>query len=132
MKELKVIKEFGCAQKGDVLKANEDGLFELNAECNCNDCYSSRTICVSADVADTLLSAGYLQEIETETCDCCEALEKVKAEVEALLEQYEKDHQALLDDYNEGEIPPCVKLEADTVYYNLNKVLNHIKDLLNE
>ena len=28
----KVIKEFGCAQKGDVLHENEEGLFELNVE----------------------------------------------------------------------------------------------------
>ena len=31
---------------------------------------------------------------------------------------------------NKGEIQPCVKLEAETVYYNLNKVLNKIKDTL--
>ena len=33
MKQYKVIKEFGCAQKGDVLKENEEGLFELSVEC---------------------------------------------------------------------------------------------------
>lgn len=29
-----------------------------------------------------------------------------------------------------AKIQPCVKLEAETVYYNLNKVLNKIKDTL--
>jgi hypothetical protein len=34
--------------------------------------------------------------------------------------------------YNDQEIPTCVKVEADTVYYNLTKVLNTIKDIINE
>ena len=64
MKTYKVIKEFGCAQKGDVLQENEEGLFELNVECDCSDCYSSRSICISSDIADTLATAGYLEEFE--------------------------------------------------------------------
>lgn len=64
MKTYKVIKEFGCAQKGDVLQENEEGLFELSMECNCDDCYCSRNICISSDIADTLATAGYLEEFE--------------------------------------------------------------------
>ena len=38
-----------------------------------------------------------------------------------------------MDKYSEGKVPPCVKLEAETVYYNLTKVLNKIKEeLINE
>ena len=136
MKTYKVIKEFGCAQKGDVLHENEEGLFELSMECNCDDCYCSRNICISSDIADTLATAGYLEEFEedevTPTCPSEEKLEAVLAFIEEKLEQYASDHEALTAQYNEGDVPQCVKVEADTVYFNLIKVLNKIKEIINE
>ena len=130
----KVIKEFGCAQKGDVLHENEEGLFELNVECDCSDCYSSRSICISSDIAATLALAGYLEEAkEMTTVSIAEdKLEEVLNFIDEKLEQYEQDHEALTDQYNEGDVPQCVKVEADTVYFNLIKVLNKIKEIINE
>lgn len=138
MKQYKVIKEFGCAQKGDVLKENEEGLFELSVECDCNDMYCSRSICISADIASTLVSAEYLEEFEEHTwqneivSEIEMRLAKVADFVDEKLEQYEQDHEALVAQYNEGEVPQCVKVEADTVYFNLIKVLNKIKEIINE
>ena len=133
MKTYKVIKEFGCAQKGDLLNENEEGLFELAVEYNCDDCYSSRSVCISSDVADTLALAGYLEELETEKeCAADVKLREISEHIDEMLEQYEKDHAALLEEFEEGELPMCVKVEADTVYFNMTKVLNHIKDLINE
>ena len=129
----KVIKEFGCAQKGDVLHENEEGLFELNVECDCSDCYSSRSICISSDIADTLATAGYLEEFEEMVVSIAEdKLSEVLNFVEEKIEQYTADHEALTEQYNEGDVPQCVKVEADTVYFNLLKVLNKIKDIINE
>ena len=130
----KVIKEFGCAQKGDVLHENEEGLFELNMECDCSDCYSSRSICISSDIADTLATAGYLEEaVEmTSVSIAKDKLEEVLNFIEEKIEQYTADHEALTAQYNEGDVPQCVKVEADTVYFNLIKVLNKIKDIINE
>lgn len=128
----KVIKEFGCAQKGDVLHENEEGLFELNVECDCSDCYSSRSICISSDIADTLATAGYLEEFEEEVICPIAKLNEISNFVETKIEQYTSDHEALTAQYNEGDVPQCVKVEADTVYFNLIKVLNKIKDIINE
>ena len=129
----KVIKEFGCAQKGDVLHENEEGLFELNVECDCSDCYSSRSICISSDIATTLALAGYLEEFEEMVVSIAEdKLSEVLNFVEEKIEQYTADHEALTEQYNEGDVPQCVKVEADTVYFNLFKVLNKIKDIINE
>lgn len=129
----KVIKEFGCAQKGDVLHENEEGLFELNVESDCSDCYSSRSICISSDIADTLATAGYLEEFEEMIVSIAEdKLSEVLNFVEEKIEQYTADHEALTAQYNEGDVPQCVKVEADTVYFNLIKVLNKIKDIINE
>ena len=128
----KVIKEFGCAQKGDVLHENEEGLFELNVECDCSDCYSSRSICISSDIADTLATAGYLEKFEEEVKCPIAKLEEVLEFIEEKIEQYTADHEALTAQYNEGDVPQCVKVEADTVYFNLIKVLNKIKDIIHE
>lgn len=129
----KVIKEFGCAQKGDVLHENEEGLFELNVECDCSDCYSSRSICISSDIATTLALAGYLEEFEEMVVSIAEdKLSEVLNFVDEKIEQYTADHEALTAQYNEGDVPQCVKVEADTVYFNLLKVLNKIKDIINE
>ena len=134
MKTYKVIKEFGCAQKGDLLQENEEGLFELNVECDCADCYSSRSVCISSDIADTLATAGYLEEaVEmTSVSIAKDKLEEVLNFVEEKIEQYAADHEALTAQYNEGDVPQCVKVEADTVYFNLIKVLNKIKEIINE
>lgn len=134
MKTYKVIKEFGCAQKGDVLHENEEGLFELSVECDCNDCYSSRSICISSDIADTLALAGYLEEaVEMISVSIAkDKLEEVLNFVGEKIEQYTADHEALTAQYNEGDVPQCVKVEADTVYFNLIKVLNKIKEIINE
>lgn len=134
MKQYKVIKEFGCAQKGDVLKENEEGLFELSVECDCNDCYSSRSVCISSDIADTLAHAGYLEEAkEMTTVSIAEdKLSEVLNFIEEKIEQYAADHEALTAQYNEGDVPQCVKVEADTVYFNLIKVLNKIKEIIHE
>lgn len=131
MKQYKVIKEFGCAQKGDVLKENEEGLFELSVECDCADMYCSRSICISADIANTLVSAEFLEEFE-EVEEEDARIVKVLGFCNEKIEQYTADHEALIAQYNEGEVPQCVKVEADTVYFNLIKVLNKIKDIINE
>ena len=134
MKTYKVIKEFGCAQKGDVLQENEEGLFELNVECDCSDCYSSRSICISSDIADTLAAAGYLEEaVEITSASIAkDKLEEVLLFINEKLEQYTADHEALTAQYNEGDVPQCVKVEADTVYFNLIKVLIKIKEIIHE
>ena len=131
MKQYKVIKEFGCAQKGDVLKENEEGLFELSVECDCADMYCSRSICISADIASTLVSAEYLEEFEEVEAEDARIV-KVLEFCDEKIEQYTADHEALISQYNEGEVPQCVKVEADTVYFNLIKVLNKIKEIINE
>ena len=130
MKKYKVIKEFGCALKGDIFVENEEGDFELNVVSDCYDMYSSRTMCISSNIVDTLVSNKSL--VELEEVDEEETLEeKLNNFVEEKLEQYKNDHEELIKQYNEGEVPHCVKVEADTVYFNLNKLLGAIKDIIN-
>ena len=53
-----------------------------------------------------------------------------KSALSEIEEKYESNLKETNEKANKGEIQPCVKLEAETVYYNLNKVLNKIKDTL--
>lgn len=50
--------------------------------------------------------------------------------IDALLDQYESDYKEVIENYEEGKVQPCVKVEAETVYFNLTKVLNKIKEEL--
>lgn len=119
----KVIKEFGAAKKGDILVGDETGLVSFNI--SEDDC--TRMMSLDYDTADCLCEKGYLLSIDDKS------EYKVYATLELiddLLEKYENNLKETNEKANKGEIQPCVKLEAETVYYNLNKVLNKIKDTL--
>lgn len=132
MKQYKVIKEFGCANKGDIFYEDEES-FVLRVESTCDDVYSSRYMSISPSVLDTLVNGEYLVELEEETSDKdSEKIDRVKDLINTLLEQYTADHEALTKEYSEGNVPACIKTEADTVYFNLNKVLNKILEVVNE
>ena len=136
--EYKVVKEFACANKGDILTWNEDtDLFEFTFK----DDTSERAVFMDKDTCEEYADAGYLVAINDEdenTCDdmlieeLSNKLTAIEDTIDDLLEQYEADHKATEEGYNNQEIPTCVKVEADTVYYNLTKVLNKIKDIINE
>lgn len=119
----KVIKEFGFAKKGDVLTEDETGLVSFNIS---EDNYT-RMMSIDRNTADYFCEEGYLLSIDDESKYNVEAALEL---IDDLLEKYESNLKETNEKANKGEIQPCVKLEAETVYYNLNKVLNKIKDTL--
>ena len=56
----------------------------------------------------------------------------LKEYIDILIDTYEKDHKDMLEAFENGDVQPCVKVEAETVYYNMIKILNSIKDKINE
>lgn len=131
----KVIKAFDEFEKGDILIENKNGDFELNKS-NVKDEYVEEiTITVNKDFIDGAIEDGNvieLQEEEDESCDCCDKLERIKLLVDTLIETYEGDYKNMIEAFEQGDVQPCVKVEAETVYYNLTKVLNRIKEAINE
>lgn len=120
----KVIKEFGSAKKGDVLEEDETGLVSFYVE----EGNMTRAMSLDYDTADFMCEEEYLLAIEDRS-----AQDKVNDTLElidGLLEQYDKDAKDTIEKADKGEVQPCVRVEAETVYYNLNKVLNKIKDSL--
>lgn len=135
MKQYKVIKEFGCAKKGDIFYETSEGYFEMDNTSECVDMYSNRNMCISPNIINTLLDAKFVEEFNSETKEeefAKDKLTSISNFIYEAKEQYKKDHDSLIDEYNEGNLPACVKVEADTVYFNMNKILTKIEELINE
>lgn len=128
MKEYKVIKAFACAKKGDILSYNEDSeLWEFDIK----DGSTQRFMCMDEETAESFVEEGNLLVLKDETSSICSHQQKfddLRKFIDVLISQYTEDNNAVAEKYADGEIQPCVKVEADTVYYNLIKVLNRIKE----
>ena len=135
MKNYKVIKEFASAQKGDMLTYNEDtNLYEFSMTTENDNEKCSRYMCMDEETAEGFVESGNLLVIEDENEEIS-AIDKLCALsdlVDTLEAQYKKDHDALVEAYNNQEIPTCVKVEADTVYFNMNQILKKVKEIINE
>ena len=135
MKNYKVIKEFASAQKGDMLTYNEDtNLYEFSMTIENDNEKCSRYMCMDEETAEGFVESGNLLVIEDEDKEIS-AIDKLCALsdlVDTLEAQYKKDHDALVEAYNNQEIPTCVKVEADTVYFNMNQILKKVKEIINE
>lgn len=117
-------KDFGFFKANDVLTWNEDiDAFTMDVE----DGNSFRSAMIDERTAEDLRLEGLLvANAEPEN-------DKINTTVEfidSLLKQYEDDYKEVTQKYKEGKVQPCVKVEAETVYFNLTKVLNKIKEEL--
>nr|DAE43745.1 MAG TPA: hypothetical protein [Caudoviricetes sp.] len=127
----KVIKAFNDLEKGDVLNRTEDDTFfiEKESQTEFGDKYFS--IELSEETAEILENDGYLLGMDDEDEEDSK-LEEIKEYVDTLIDTYTNDFNSMMEAYNEGDIQTCVKVEAETVYHNLIKVLNSIKNKINE
>lgn len=140
MEGYKVIKNFGDAEKGDVFtKVDDLNMWTLIKESHDDNCDYCSTMTFDTNTMEDLVEKDYVVwESDDVTCDecaeceCCTKLNKLDDYITTLLNTYTKDYNDLMKEYNDGNVQQCVKVEAETVYHNLNKVLNSIKDLLNE
>lgn len=130
----KVIKAFNDLEKGDVLNRTEDNTFfiEKESQTEFGDKYFS--IELSEETAEILENDGYLLGMNDENDEDEEysKLEEIKEYIDTLIDTYTNDFNSMMEAYNEGDIQTCVKVEAETVYHNLIKVLNSIKNKINE
>lgn len=117
-------KDFGFFKANDTL--TWDG--ELKAfTMDVKEGDSFRSAMIDGNTVKDMCNEGLLKE------DSDQKEDKINSTVEFidnLLDQYEKDYKEVMDKYNEGNIQPCVKVEAETVYYNLTKVLNKVREEL--
>lgn len=124
---------FGKFTKGDVIRYDEEFDKWIYAE---DSDESQVMVTLNEGCVKRLIETGSVISLEAECCCCndcaCDKIGEVTAKIDELLETYERNHAELIEQYNEGDLPACIKVEADTVYFNLTKVLNEIKGMLNE
>ena len=136
MKTYKVIRPFNNAVKGDIFFCDpeyDENVYQLERN-EINDGIQSTVYMeISKDIIDEFVKQGYLVECNEEDNEVEETgLEKILQYVEGLIKQYTEDYNNMIKSFEDGDIQPCVKVEAETVYYNLNKVLSSIKDKIHE
>ena len=138
MKTYKVIKPFNNAIKGDIFYCDpeyDENVYQLERNEVKDNIQSTVYMEISKDIIDEFVKQGYLVECNEEDTNDEEednSLNIILEYVESLIDQYSQDYSNMLKSFEEGDIQPCVKVEAETVYYNLNKVLNSIKDKIYE
>ncbi len=134
----KVIKDFGVAKKGDVLVSDALGFFSFDVTRQTDNAAYTRAMTIDETTANCLADNDYLVEV-TDECDCkkctckecvCKKIDDTVALIDELVKQYDEDNKKVQEKAAKGEIQPCVKVESETVYYNLNKVLNKIREQL--
>lgn len=117
-------KDFGFFKANDVLTWNEDiDAFTMDVK----DGNSFRSAMIDERTVEDLRLEGLLVANNEPEND------KINTTVEfidSLLKQYENDYEEVMQKYKEGKIQPCVKVEAETVYFNLTKVLNKVREEL--
>lgn len=153
VKEYKVIKDFSVAKVGDFFDATYDiDTTEINGykmvsvwEYDRSDfkVSSDRSMELCVKAAEWYASEGFLEAtVVVEECDCADgrclcsgkiAKDKL-AEIETLINDLDAKYEAKIKEVTEAferaEVPACVKIESDTVHYNLRKLIGAIKDII--
>lgn len=116
-------RDFGFFKENDVLTWSE----ELNAfTMDVKDENGFRSAMLDERTAEDMYNEGILSVgIESNS-----KIDKTVEFIDTLLDTYAKDYEEIKKKADKGEVQPCVKVEAETVYYNLTKVLTRIKDEL--
>lgn len=132
MKEYRVIKEFGCAKVNDVFSYREDvDAYWMSAE----EDNTSRSMMLSVNYINSLAEDGFLEEFkeaDSEEVLATMKIEVIKRLIEELKKKYEARNKKVQSKYDAGKMMTCVKVEHDTVNYNLMKLLNQFEKIVNE
>lgn len=148
----KVIKDFVNARKGDIFEEviNEDIFMNphpvyvmerIEGGDNISDSgehymRSWVSMELSKEMVDAYVKSGFLlaendkdEEVKVSNED---KLTDISLYVDMLINTYTNDYNNLLKDFEDGNVQPCVKVEAETVYHNMIKILNSIKAKIDE
>lgn len=132
MKEYKVIKEFGCAKVNDTFHYDEN---EAAYCMSVQEDHGSRYMMLSVNYINSLVEDGFLEELkELNEVDMQSVMkiEAIKCLIEDLKSKYEARNAKVQKKYDAGKMQTCVKVEHDTVHFNLMKLLNQFEKIVNE
>lgn len=128
--EYEVIEPFDSLKKGDKLVYN-NGVYEFESQ-HSGDNFSSYTrVAMNKNVVDEYAKAGLLHAVDVPTMEN-DKLKKIAILIARLKNTYNQRKENIEKKYKDGKLQTCVKVEHDTVYFNLMKLLNKIEDIINE
>lgn len=125
--QYKFTKDYGFFKAGDILNWDESiNAFTLDVETE----NGFRAAMLDERTAKDIYDQGFLSASIEPKNEADETINKTVELIDSLLDTYANDYKEMKDKADKGEVQPCVRVEAETVYYNLNKVLTKIKDTL--
>lgn len=126
----KVVEDFGSLIKGDILEQRGD-VYVLEERINIDGYTSYRYAEFDKEALDEEVNSGRIITIEDEPID--ENAKRLNDTIDLLNEldkKYYEDYNKLMEEYEKGDVPTCLKVEAETVYENLGKLVNAIRKTL--
>lgn len=130
--EYKVIKPFGSLNVGDIL-VKDGNMYKFSNERTDNEGYYSQVnVAMSENVIAEYEKSNLVEAIvkEETLSESEDKLERIAKLVRQLKYIYNKRKNNIEKRFSDGKIQPCVKVEHDTVYFNLTKLLNKIDDII--
>lgn len=124
MRKIKMIADDQELRKGDILEQIDNNTYVFNKSFNNGILAFKLKIEIDQAGIDDLIKEGLAIEVKDNT--------NVADYINTLINQYTKDYNAMLEAFNNGDVQPCVKVESETVYFNLIKVLKNILDKIDE
>lgn len=106
---------FTMDESGDFYRYNvekSDGAFSMSYNAS-----------VPTEVIESLIVSGDVEVVNTTIADAINFINEKIEEYKATITEANKD-------YNDGLLQTCVKVELETVNYNMIKVLSKVKELL--
>lgn len=126
----KVVEDFGSLIKGDILEQRGD-VYVLEERINIDGYTSYRYAEFDKEALDEEVNSGRIITIEDElTDDYAKRLNDTINLLNELDKKYYEDYNKLMEEYEKGDVPTCLKVEAETVYENLGKLVNAIRKTL--
>lgn len=128
--EYKVVEDFGSLIKGDILEQRGD-VYVLEERINIDGYTSYRYAEFDKEALDEEVNSGRIITVEDEPVD--ENAKRLNDTIDLLNKldkKYYDDYNKLMEEYEQGNVPSCLKVEAETVYENLGKLVNTIKKSL--
>lgn len=128
----KVIKPFGVLKAGDILTLDNDMyVFTDEKASDSENYYSQVNVAMSSNMVEDYAKSGLIEAVacEYKTDD---KIVKLRNLIAQLKNTYNQRKRNIEKKYNDGKIQTCVKVEHDTVYFNMMKLLNKFEAIINE
>ena len=124
IKQVKLSKGLFGYDEDMILTIDESGdFYKYTVEKSDGAFNMSYNVSVPTEVIESLIASGDVEVVNTTIADTINFINEK-------IEEYKKIITYANKDYNNGLLQTCVKVELETVNYNMIKVLSKVRELL--